>query len=58
VAVKFLKTRELKEIGVLDFSMGGAVGLMATPDIPAVKAVVSDSSYARLSIMVPAICRP
>ena len=44
--------------------MGGAVALMAAPDAPEIKAIVSESSYARLDLMaerlfaVPLLGRP
>jgi dipeptidyl aminopeptidase/acylaminoacyl peptidase len=50
-AVRFLKTRGIKEVGVWGFSMGGAVALMALEKAPEISAVVSESSYASLSAM-------
>ena len=47
-AIRFLKRRGIKEVGVCGFSMGGAVGLMAIDKAPEIKAVVSESSYASL----------
>ena len=38
-------------MGVWGFSMGGAVALMAVPQAPEIKAVVSESSYASLAGM-------
>lgn len=50
-AIRFLKGRGVGEVGVWGFSMGGAVALMALPQAPEIKAVVSESSYASLAQM-------
>ncbi len=50
-AIKFLKSRGISEIGVWGFSLGGAVALMTAPQAPEIKAIVSESSYARLDLM-------
>ncbi|MBI4526717.1 MAG: alpha/beta fold hydrolase [Deltaproteobacteria bacterium] len=50
-AIRFLKNRGVKEVGVWGFSMGGAVALMAIGKAPEIRAVVSDSSYASLAQM-------
>jgi dipeptidyl aminopeptidase/acylaminoacyl peptidase len=50
-AVDYLKTRGINEVGVWGFSLGGAVALMTAVDTPEIKAVVSESSYARLDWM-------
>ncbi len=50
-AIRFLKSRGVKEVGVWGFSMGGAVALMAAPQAPEIKVIVSESSYASLSLM-------
>jgi pimeloyl-ACP methyl ester carboxylesterase len=50
-AIQFLKNRGTTEVGVWGFSMGGAVALMAVPQAPEIKAVVSESSYASLAGM-------
>jgi len=50
-AIRFLKSRGTKEVGVWGFSMGGAVALMALAQAPEIKAVVADSSYASLAHM-------
>ncbi len=47
----YLENRGLKKIGVWGFSMGGAVALMASAQSNAIKAVVSESSYADLYSM-------
>lgn len=54
-AVDFLKSRGISEIGVWGFSLGGAVALMTAPHAPEIKAVVSESSYAQLDLMAPAL---
>lgn len=50
-AVRFLKLRGVKEVGVWGFSMGGAVALMAIENAPEIKAVIAESSYASLDHM-------
>jgi dipeptidyl aminopeptidase/acylaminoacyl peptidase len=50
-AIRFLKTRGIKEVGVWGFSMGGAVALMALEKAPEIRAVISESSYASLAQM-------
>ena len=45
-AIRFLKGRGIKEVGVWGFSMGGAVALMAMGKAPEIRAVISESSYA------------
>jgi len=50
-AVRFLKTRGVKEVGVWGFSMGGAVALMAIAKAPEISAVIAESSYASLAHM-------
>ncbi|HXG53127.1 MAG TPA: alpha/beta fold hydrolase [candidate division Zixibacteria bacterium] len=56
-AVAFLRSRGITEVGVWGFSMGGAVALMAAPDLPEIRAVVSESSYARLDLLAPVLFR-
>ncbi len=51
-AIHFLKTRGIEEVGVWGFSMGGAVALMTAPKAPEIKAIVSESSYSSLDMMV------
>jgi len=54
-AIKYLKTKNIKNIGAIGFSLGAATILMAkSPDI---KAIVADSSYANLDLMVNALYR-
>ena len=50
-AIRFLKSRGIKEVGVWGFSMGGAVALMAMEKAPEIRAVISESSYASLAQM-------
>lgn len=49
-AVDYLLKRGMKSIGAYGFSMGAAVILLANN--PAVKAIVSNSSYARLEMLI------
>ncbi len=50
-AIRFLKTKDINQVGVWGFSMGGAVALMTAPRAPEIKAIVSESSYASLDLM-------
>jgi len=50
-AIQFLKDRKIQKVGVWGFSLGAAVALMTAPSAPEIKAIVSDSSYARLDWM-------
>jgi len=50
-AVEFAKERGFTKIGIWGFSMGGAVALMGASKTSEIKAVVSDSSYASLSLL-------
>lgn len=54
-AIRWLKERGINEIGIWGFSLGGAVALMTAGSFPEVKAVVSESSYARLSLLAPSL---
>lgn len=56
-AINWLKEKGVNEVGVWGFSMGGAVALMSAPEQPAIKVIVSDSSYAQLSQMAPTLFR-
>ncbi|MBU0598216.1 alpha/beta fold hydrolase [Patescibacteria group bacterium] len=54
-AVEFLKARhevEMNKIGLLGFSMGGAVALMKSGDLPQIKAIVISSTYARFKSVI------
>ncbi len=50
-AIRFVKSRGIKEVGVWGFSMGGAVALMAIEKAPEIRAVISESSYSSLAQM-------
>ena len=50
-ALQFLKGRGFQRIGVWGFSLGGAVALMTAGESGDIKAIVSESSYAELSLM-------
>ena len=56
-AIDFLKEKRVHEVGIWGFSMGGAVALMMAPQAPGIKAIVSESSYARLDLMARELYR-
>lgn len=47
-AVDHLQSRGIEQVGVLGFSMGGAVALSTAAQCPAIAAVVSDGGFSRL----------
>lgn len=47
-AVDYLQSRGIDRVGVLGFSMGGAVAISTAPQSDAIHAVVSDGAFARL----------
>ncbi len=47
-AVDYLQRRGIAEVGVLGFSLGGAVAITAAAQCQAIRAVVSDGGFARL----------
>ncbi|MBM4466520.1 MAG: alpha/beta hydrolase [Chloroflexi bacterium] len=47
-AVDYLKRRGIDRVGVLGFSMGGAVAISTAPQSEAIRAVVSDGAFTRL----------
>jgi len=54
-AMEYLKTRKqvnMKKIGLLGFSMGGAVALMKSGELPDIKAIIISSSYARFKSVI------
>ncbi len=51
-AIQYLHTRNINEVGVWGFSLGAAVALMTAPSAPEIKAIVAESSYANLNLMV------
>ncbi len=53
-AVDYLQSRGIDRVGVLGFSMGGAVAMATAPHTEAIRAVVSDGGFARLSDAVAA----
>ena len=57
-AIDYLKARDINIVGLYGFSVGGAVALMAAPHAPEIQAIVANSSYARLDLLVPQIFRP
>lgn len=50
-AIEYLHSKGMHEVGVWGFSLGGAVALMTAPLAPEIKAIVAESSYARLDWM-------
>jgi len=54
-AADYLELRGIRKIGVYGFSMGGAVALMA--DDPRIAAVVSESAFAGLDLIIDGIYR-
>jgi dipeptidyl aminopeptidase/acylaminoacyl peptidase len=48
-AIDYLQSRGIDRLGVLGFSMGGAVAMATAPHTEAIRAVVSDGGFARLS---------
>ncbi len=51
-ALDYLKTRGVQSVGVLGFSMGAATALNAAPDLPAMRAVVADSAFADITLLL------
>lgn len=47
-AIDYLRGRGIEQVGVLGFSMGGAVGLITPPQSEAIRAIISDGGFARL----------
>jgi len=56
-AVDYLRSRGIEKVGVLGFSMGGAVAISAAPQSEAIRAVVSDGGFARLEPTIAAGAR-
>ncbi len=54
-AINYLKNRGIKNIGAIGFSLGGATILMTKSND--IKAIVADSSYANLDLMIDALYR-
>jgi dipeptidyl aminopeptidase/acylaminoacyl peptidase len=51
-ALTYLRARGIDEVGVVGYSMGAATALLAAQDHPEMRAIVSDSSFARLITIV------
>jgi fermentation-respiration switch protein FrsA (DUF1100 family) len=47
-AIDYLQSQGITQVGVMGFSMGGAVGLAAAAQNEAIRAVISDGGFARL----------
>jgi len=50
-AIDYLKSRGINQIGIWGLSMGGAAALLASGNMPEVKAIVAESPYAHLEWM-------
>lgn len=50
-AISYLEKRNFEKIGLMGFSLGGAVALLTLPETKKIAAVVSDSSFANLDLM-------
>jgi pimeloyl-ACP methyl ester carboxylesterase len=51
-ALNYLKGRGVQEVGTLAYSMGAATELLAAPDHPEMKAIVADSAFSDLSLLL------
>lgn len=51
-ALDYLEKRGFKKIGTMGFSLGGAVAIMTAANDKRIKAVVSDSTFANLDLMI------
>ena len=56
-AIEFLQSRGIPRMGLLGFSMGGAVALATAPLCPRVVGVISDCAFAELQTVVRAAAR-
>lgn len=53
-AVEFLKSRGIRRIGLLGFSYGGMISMLAAPICPEVNALISDGGPARMRTAITA----
>jgi dienelactone hydrolase len=51
-AVAYLKTRGVNQVGAMGFSLGADTALIAAPDIPELRAIVADSAFADLPLVL------
>src|SRR5207302_4468320 len=51
-ALAYLRTRGIAEVGTIGFSMGAATTLNSAAEYPAMRAVVADSSFADLQLLL------
>ena len=51
-AIDYLQSRGITEVGVMGFSMGGAVGLATAAENETIRAVISDGGFARMESAV------
>lgn len=56
-AVDYLRSRGIDRVGVLGFSMGGAVAISTAPQSEAIRAVVSDGGFAQLGNAIASALR-
>ena len=47
-AIDYLHSRGIHRVGVMGFSLGGAVAMITAPQSPAIRAVVSDGGFAQV----------
>ena len=50
-AIHYLRSRNIHEVGIWGFSLGGAVALMSAINVPEIKAIVAEAPYAQLDKM-------
>jgi len=51
-ALNYLKGRGVTEVGTLAYSMGAATELLAAPDHPEMRAIIADSSFSDLTLLL------
>jgi uncharacterized protein len=56
-ALAYLRERGVEQVGVLAYSMGAATALLAAPEHPEMRAIVSDASFARLQTVMTSEAR-
>ena len=56
-AVRFLQSRGRTCIGAIGWSLGAATLLNAAPDLPEIQAIVADSAFANLAVLLDRPCR-
>lgn len=57
-AVKYLKQeKSMESIGIIGFSLGGSTAIMAATENKEIKAIVADSAYASIDLMIQSMYR-